>query len=110
MIIQGSAGTTEDQILYSRNATQVIGRRPQPQGPGAQPHPQGMVRGAIVRFEEITRCAPEVQDLLVAPSEKCLAIPEPDGNPEALTQAKPGFNLIATANIRDRGAHEMRPR
>lgn len=65
-----------------------------------------MLQGKIVRFEEITRCPPEIQDVLVSlMSEKQLMIPEMgDG---ARISAKPGFNLIGTANLRDRGVHEM---
>jgi MoxR-like ATPase len=66
-----------------------------------------MSRGILVRFEEITRCPPEVQDTLVSiMSEKVLVVPEL-GAPDGVIAARPGFNLVATANIRDRGVHEM---
>jgi MoxR-like ATPase len=60
----------------------------------------------VVRFEEITRCPPEVQDgLLSILSERLLMVPElADDN---AVFAAPGFNLIATANTRDRGVNEM---
>ena len=58
------------------------------------------------RFEEITRCPPEIQDTLVSIlSEKQLMIPEL--GEEKRVSARPGFNVIATANLRDRGVHEM---
>lgn len=108
IIIQGSAGTTEDQILYSWNYALLLAEGPSPKALVPSPIYHGMHKGRLVRFEEITRCAPEIQDLLVSVlSEKCLAIPELDGHEQALIQAKPGFNLIATANLRDRGVHEM---
>jgi MoxR-like ATPase len=66
-----------------------------------------MTQGQIVRFEEVTRCAPEIQDVLISIiSEKLMMIPEL-GESDRVLLAKPGFNIIATANIRDRGVHEM---
>ncbi len=63
--------------------------------------------GLLVRFEEITRSPPEIQDTLVSVlSEKVMMVPELSG-PERILLALPGFNVIATANIRDRGVHEM---
>ena len=59
-----------------------------------------------MRFEEITRCPPEVQDSLVSIlSEKLLIVPELGRR--ARVSARPGFNVIATANTRDRGVNEM---
>lgn len=63
-----------------------------------------MEQGKLVRIEEITRCPQEVQDVLISlMSEKSLSIPELGVS----IQAKPGFNLIATANLLDRGVNEM---
>ncbi len=60
-----------------------------------------------MRFEEITRCPPEIQDALISVlSDKVLHVPELRGEDDRLF-AKPGFNVIATANTRDRGVHEM---
>ena len=67
----------------------------------------GMSDGLIVRFEEVTRCPPEIQDVLISIiSEKLMMVPELVGESRVL-MAQPGFNMIATANIRDRGVHEM---
>jgi hypothetical protein len=67
----------------------------------------GMSQGQIVRFEEVTRCPPEIQDVLISIiSEKLMMVPELSGDDRVLL-GKPGFNIIATANIRDRGVHEM---
>ncbi len=65
-----------------------------------------MRTGALLRFEEITRCVPDVQDALVSIlSDKAIAVPElPDAN---MVWAKPGFNVIATANTRDQGVNEL---
>jgi MoxR-like ATPase len=67
----------------------------------------GMKSGSLVRFEEITRCQPEIQDTLVSLlSDKNIQVPELMGNDSVLF-AERGFNIIATANLRDRGVHEM---
>jgi MoxR-like ATPase len=66
-----------------------------------------MQAGMIVRFEEITRCPLEIQDSLLAVlSDRVLAIPELDG-PAGMLFARDGFNVVATANTRDRGVNEM---
>lgn len=105
--IQGTAGTTEDQIKYSWNYALLLAEGPTPKAlvPGALY--VGMTEGVLVRFEEITRCPPEIQDTLVSVlSDKLMTIPELHGEGRVLL-AQPGFNVIATANTRDRGVHEM---
>jgi hypothetical protein len=68
---------------------------------------RGMSEGKVVRFEEITRCPLEVQDSLLAVlSDRVLAVPELHG-PDGMLFAKTGFNIVATANTRDRGVNEM---
>ena len=63
-----------------------------------------MQRGQVVRFEEVTRCAAEVQDALISIlSEQQIVIPELGET----IQARRGFAVIATANTRDRGVNEM---
>lgn len=107
LTIQGSAGTTEDQIKYGWNYALLLAEGPTPQALVPAPLYLGLSRGSIVRFEEITRCAPEIQDTLISiVSDKVLHIPELSGGETAL-YAQPGFNIIATANTRDRGVHEM---
>ncbi len=105
--IQGSAGTTEDQIKYSWNYALLLAEGPSTAALAPGPLYLGMKGGLLVRFEEITRCPPEIQDALVSVlSDKVLIVPELSGDDRVLL-AKPGFNVIATANIRDRGVHEM---
>ena len=66
-----------------------------------------MQTGCIARFEEITRCPPEVQDALLSLlSERLMSIAELAGD-ASVVYAQSGFNLIATANTRDRGVNEM---
>ncbi len=106
--IQGTAGTTEDQIKYSWNYALLIAEGPSPKALVPSPLYKGMKEGKLVRFEEITRCPPEIQDSLVSVlSDKVMSIPELSGSEEATLLASKGFNVIATANIRDRGVNEM---
>lgn len=105
--IQGTAGTTEDQIKYSWNYALLLAEGPSPRALVPAPLYVGMQTGIITRFEEITRCPPEIQDTMVSVlSDKVLLVPELDGEARVVL-AQPGFNVIATANIRDRGVNEM---
>jgi MoxR-like ATPase len=107
LTIQGSVGTTEDQIRYSWNYALLVARGPSREALVPGPVYQGMSRGAIVRFEELTRATPEVQDTLIGLlSEQLLQIPELPA-PDQRLLARPGFNIVGTANLRDRGTHEM---
>jgi MoxR-like ATPase len=105
--IQGTAGTTEENIKYSWNYALLLAEGPSMRALVASPLYVAMRDGLIVRFEEITRCPPEIQDTLVSIlSEKVMVVPELDG-PDRIRHARPGFNVIATANTRDRGVNEM---
>jgi MoxR-like ATPase len=106
LTIQGTAGTTEEHIKYSWNIARVIAEGPRPDNLIPSPTMVAMRTGALLRFEEITRCVPDVQDALVSIlSDKAIAVPElPDAN---MVWAKPGFNVIATANTRDQGVNEL---
>ncbi len=107
LTIQGTAGTTEDQIKYSWNYALLLAEGPTPNALVPAPLYHGLARGQLVRFEEITRCPPEIQDTLISVlSDKLLHVPELKGG-DAVLFARPGFNVIATANTRDRGVHEM---
>lgn len=106
LVVQGSAGTTEDHIRYGWNYALLLAEGPSERALIPSPVLQGMQQGRIVRLEEITRCAPEIQDTLISIlSEKVIAIPEL-GEDQSV-RARPGFNVIGTANLRDRGVHEM---
>lgn len=106
LTVQGSAATTEDQIKYGWNYALLLNDGPSHRALVPSPLLRAMRQGQVVRFEEITRCPPEVQDgLLSILSERLLMVPElPEDN---AFFAAPGFNLIATANTRDRGVNEM---
>ncbi|MGW5051966.1 ATP-binding protein [Actinokineospora sp. NPDC004072] len=107
LTIQGGAATTEDQIRYSWNYALLVAEGPSPRSLVPAPLLRGMADGKVVRFEEITRCPLEVQDTLLSPlSDRVIAIPELTG-PDAMVYAREGFNVIATANSRDRGVNEM---
>lgn len=104
--IQGTAGTTEDMIKYSWNYALLLAKGPVKEALVPSPLYIGMSKGIITRFEEITRTPAEIQDSLISVmSDKVLNIPEIEDN--ALLFAKPGFNIIGTANTRDKGVNEM---
>lgn len=107
LVVQGSTGTTEDKMLYSWNYALLLADGPSPQALVPGPLHTAMSTGAICRFEEVTRVQPEISDSLIGVlSEKVIHIPELEGADGRLL-AHPGFNVIATANLRDRGVHEM---
>ena len=107
LTIQGGASVTEDQIKYGWNYALLINEGPSPRALVPAPLYQGMEQGLLVRFEEITRAPLEVQDSLLGMlSDRVLAVPELTGV-EGMLFAKEGFNIIATANTRDRGVNEM---
>ncbi len=107
LTIQGTAGTTEDQIRYGWNYAMLLDRGPRPEALVPSPVMKAMREGRVVRFEEVTRCLPEVQDALISLlSERMMMVPELEGDASSVFAA-PGFNLIATANLRDRGVSEM---
>ena len=109
LTVQGTAGTTEDQLRYGWNYALLLAKGPSTEALVPSPVLQAMRRGALVRIEEVTRCLPEVQDALVSIlSERRVAVPELSGRDRDGTEyAAPGFNVIATANLRDRGVSEM---
>jgi MoxR-like ATPase len=106
LTVQGTAGTTEEHVKYSWNIARVIAEGPTPANLIPAPTMVAMRSGSLLRFEEITRCVPDVQDALVSIlSDKAIAVPElPDSN---MVWARPGFNVIATANTRDQGVNEL---
>ena len=107
LTVQGGAATTEDQIKYSWNYALLVAEGPSTKSLVPAPLYRGMTEGRVVRFEEITRCPLEVQDCLLSPlSDRVMAVPELTGE-DALVFAREGFNVIATANTRDRGVNEM---
>lgn len=107
LTIQGSAGTTEDNIKYSWNYALLVAEGPSESSLVPAPLHRGMKEGKIVRFEEITRCALEIQDVLLSVlSDRVLSVPELPDDARSLF-AQQGFNIIATANTRDRGVNEM---
>jgi MoxR-like ATPase len=107
LTIQGSAGTTEDNIRYSWNYALLVSEGPTDRSLVPAPLFLGMKHGKVVRFEEITRCPLEIQDVLLSIlSDRVMAVPEFEDEGRMLF-ARAGFNIIATANTRDRGVNEM---
>lgn len=105
-VVQGTAGTTEDHIKYSWNVAMVIAAGQSRNSLIPSPIMTAMQLGATGRFEELTRCSSDVQDALISIlSEKYVTIPELKG--DNVVFAQPGFNIIATANARDRGVNDL---
>ena len=104
LLVQGTAGTAEEAIRYGWNYARLLAEGPSVGALVASPVYRAMEEGSIVRVEELTRMPSDVQDALITVlSEKVLPIPELGSE----VQARPGFNLIATANSRDRGVNEL---
>ena len=104
--IQGTAGTTEDMIKYSWNYALLLAKGPSREALVPAPLYVGMEKGILTRFEEITRTPAEIQDCLISVlSDKVLNVPELGD--DGFLFARPGFNVIGTANTRDKGVNEM---
>src|SRR3954465_7930995 len=104
LVVQGTAGTGEESIRYGWNYARLLAEGPSEAALVASPVMRAMRRGSLVRVEELTRMPSEVQDALITIlSEKAMPIPELATE----VQAEKGFNLVATANDRDRGINEL---
>ena len=104
LVVQGTAGTSEEAVRYGWNYAQLLSKGPSQDAIVPSPVMRAMRNGKIARIEELTRMPGEVQDSLISiVSEKVLPIAELDD--EVLAQK--GFNIIATANDRDRGVNEL---
>ncbi|MFG1818941.1 AAA family ATPase [Kribbella sp. NPDC049174] len=105
--VQGTSGTTEDQITYSWNYALLLAEGPTQRALVKGPMYQAIEQGKVCRFEEVTRVQPEIQDVLIGLlSDKLVHVPELSGAESTVFAAR-GFNVLATANLRDRGVHEM---
>jgi MoxR-like ATPase len=104
LLVQGTAGTAEEQIRYGWNYALLLAKGPTHEALVPSPLMTAMKRGHIARIEELTRIPADVQDTLITIlSEKTLPIPELGSE----MQAVKGFNVIATANNRDKGVNEL---
>jgi len=103
-VIQCTAGTDENQVRYGWNYAQLLAHGPSREALVATPLMRAMEAGTLCRLEELTRMGSEVQDTLITVlSERLMPIPELDTS----VQARRGFNVIATANNRDKGVNEL---
>ncbi len=104
MLIQGTAGTSEEQLRYGWNYAQLLAHGPSEKALIPSPLVHAMKLGQIARIEELTRIPADVQDTLITVlSEKTLPVPELSTE----FQAVAGFSVIATANNRDKGVNEL---
>ena len=104
LLVQGTAGMSEDALRYGWNYARLLSEGPSEEAMVPSPVMVGMQTGKLVRIEELTRVPSDVQDALITVlSEKILPVPELNRE----VQARRGFNVIATANDRDRGVNEL---
>lgn len=104
LLIQGTAGTDESTLRYGWNYARLLAEGPSPAALVVSPMMNAMETGKLARIEELTRIPAEVQDTLITIlSEKTLPIPELNTE----VQARKGFNVIGTANNRDKGVNEL---
>ena len=104
LLVQGTAGTSEEQIRYGWNYAQLLAHGPSEKAIVPSPLMEAMRRGKVARIEELTRIPADVQDSLITVlSEKTLPIPELGSE----VQAVRGFSVVATANNRDKGVNEL---
>lgn len=104
LLVQGTAGTGEEAMRYSWNYALLLAEGPTERALVQSPMMKAMRTGRLCRVEELTRIPAEVQDTLITLlSEKTLPVPELG----TAVQAAKGFNVIATANNRDRGVNEL---
>ncbi|BCL80035.1 ATPase [Ktedonobacteria bacterium brp13] len=104
LLVQGTAGTDENSIRYGWNYARLLAEGPSKNALVVSPMMHAMQEGKLARIEELTRIPSEVQDTLITIlSEKTLPIPELNTE----VQARKGFNVIATANNRDKGVNEL---
>jgi len=104
LLVQGTAGTSEESLRYGWNYAELLAKGPSAKALVPSPMMCAMRDGKIARVEELTRIPADVQDTLITIlSEKSLPIPELGEE----IQAVKGFNVIATANNRDRGVNEL---
>jgi MoxR-like ATPase len=104
MVVQCTSGTDENQIRYSWNYAQLLAKGPSPDALVQTPLYRAMDQGKLCRLEELTRMGSDVQDTLITVlSEKMMPVPELN----SAVYAKRGFNIIATANNRDKGVNEL---
>jgi MoxR-like ATPase len=104
LLVQGTAGTSEEAVRYGWNYARLLAEGPSQEALVASPVMVAMRAGAVARIEELTRIPSDVQDALITIlSEKTLPVPELNFE----VQASRGFNVIATANDRDRGVNDL---
>jgi MoxR-like ATPase len=104
LLVQGTAGMNEDAMRYGWNYAKLLAEGPSPEAIVSSPIMNAMENGKIARIEELTRIPSDVQDTLITIlSEKVLPVPELSME----VQARKGFNVIATANDRDKGVNDL---
>ncbi|KAI5935606.1 Interleukin-4 receptor subunit alpha [Manis javanica] len=104
MLVQGTAGTSEEQLSLRLELRPAAGPRPVREGADPQPLVNAMKLGKIARIEELTRIPADVQDTLIT----VLVRKDPARARAGQRSAgRAGLPVIATANNRDKGVNEL---
>ena len=104
LLVQGTAGTEESALRYGWNYARLLAEGPSMAALVPSPMLIAMRDGKLARVEELTRIPSDVQDTLITIlSEKTLPMPELTTEVQGIR----GFNVIATANNRDKGVNEL---
>tara|TARA_R110002110_G_scaffold406421_1_gene626299 strand:+ start:105736 stop:106830 length:1095 start_codon:yes stop_codon:yes gene_type:complete len=107
LVIQGGAIETVEQLLYTWNRATLATRGPCREALIPGPIFRGMQQGILVRYEEIARSSPALQDALLSVlSERAIPVPELSG-PDGILYAREGFNVVGTSNTLDEGVNAM---
>ncbi|MFG1490028.1 AAA family ATPase, partial [Oceanospirillum sp. HFRX-1_2] len=104
LIVQGTAGISEEKVLYEWDYAHRLSKGTDAGALVKTPIFRAMEEGAIARVEELTRIPSDVQDALITIlSEKMMPVPELN----SVIMANRGFNIIATANDKDKGVNDL---
>ncbi len=104
LIVQGTAGISEEKVLYEWDYAYRLSKGTDAGALVKTPIFRAMEEGRIARLEELTRIPSDVQDALITIlSEKMMPVPELN----SAVMATRGFNIIATANDKDKGVNDL---
>lgn len=104
LIVQGTAGISEEKVLYEWDYAHRLSKGTDVNALVKTPIFRAMEEGKVARVEELTRIPSDVQDALITIlSEKMMPIPELNH----VIMANQGFNIIATANDKDKGVNDL---
>ncbi len=65
LAVQGSSGVVEDHLRYGWNCALLVAEGPSARTMVPSPLVTAMREGRFARIDELTHCAPEVQDAMI---------------------------------------------